>query len=56
MEDSHLRIRALQFLLQISENVLLADQEMEPLAMDNLDNILLGAQQIYSFLKGETNE
>lgn len=54
MTDSELKVRALQFILQISENVLLSDQEMEPLAMDNLDNILTGAQQIYDFLKGET--
>ena len=54
MTDSELKVRVLQFILQISENVLLSDQEMEPLAMDNLDNILTGAQQIYDFLKGET--
>jgi len=54
MTDSELRERALEFILQISDNVLLSDEGTNLLAMDNLDNILTGAQQIYDFLKGET--
>jgi hypothetical protein len=54
MKESELKAQALNFILRISENsVALSDADGD-VYVDNLENILNGAQQIYEFLVGKT--
>ena len=54
MKESELKAQALNFILRISENSVALSDENADMYVDNLENILTGAQQIYEFLASKT--